>query len=196
MHELDLTRELSIEVAYVDEHVVELAAVVEAGHWRECATAYTVSAEVAQFAEALLRFADGGPSATFAAGAGTGVGLVALRFYRIGRSVAARMDARRHGRRPPEPTRRLAPAPPKQRDHFPEMMLLVTRHRRCLDCRYPPNTLAPAFPRSGRGTRFVNPDRHLASAGAEPRQNIATQSREQRPPPEIPRTGRAAIPLA
>jgi hypothetical protein len=78
MHELDLTRELSIEVAYVDEHVVELAAVVEAGHWRECATAYTVSAEVAQFAEALLRFADGGPSATFAAGAGTGVGLVAL----------------------------------------------------------------------------------------------------------------------
>jgi len=68
MDDLALARELSIEVVYVDEHLIELAATVAAGHWRGRATAYTVPADVARFAEALSRFADGGPPADFEAG--------------------------------------------------------------------------------------------------------------------------------
>jgi hypothetical protein len=86
MDDLDLVQEVSIEVVYVDEHLIELAAAVGAGHWRGRATAYTVPADVVKFAEALLRFADGGPPAAFEAGANTGIGLIGLRFYRIDRS--------------------------------------------------------------------------------------------------------------
>ena len=86
MDDLDLAREVSIEVGYVDEHLIELAAVVGAGHWRGRATAYTVPAALDRFADALLRFADGGPPAEFEVGADTGIGLIALRFYRIDRS--------------------------------------------------------------------------------------------------------------
>jgi hypothetical protein len=86
MDDVDLAREVYIEVIYVDEHLIELAVVVAAGHWRGRATAYTVPADVAGFADALLRFAGGGPSAAFEAGADTGIGLIALRFYRIDRS--------------------------------------------------------------------------------------------------------------
>src|SRR5262245_47186186 len=83
MDVLDLAREVSIEVVYVDEHLIELAATVGAGHWRGRATAYTVPADVNRFADALLQFADGGPPAAFEAGADNGIGLIALRFYRI-----------------------------------------------------------------------------------------------------------------
>ena len=82
----DSTREVSIEVVYVDEHLMELAAVVAAGGWRGQATAYTVPADVARFANALLRFTDGGPPAAFEAGADTGIGLIGLRFYRVDRA--------------------------------------------------------------------------------------------------------------
>jgi hypothetical protein len=86
MDDLDLPREVSIEVVYVDEHLIELAATVGAGHWRGRATAYTVPTDVSRFADALLQFADGGPTAEFEAGADNGIGLIALRFYRIDRS--------------------------------------------------------------------------------------------------------------
>jgi hypothetical protein len=86
MDDLDLPREVSIEVVYVDEHLIELAATVGAGHWRGRATAYTVPTDVTRFADALLLFADGGPTAAFEAGADNGIGLIALRFYRIDRS--------------------------------------------------------------------------------------------------------------
>jgi hypothetical protein len=86
MDDLDLTREVSIEVVYVDEHLIELAATVGAGHWRGRATAYTVPTDVSRFAGALIQFADGGPPAAFEAGADNGIGLIALRFYRIDRS--------------------------------------------------------------------------------------------------------------
>ncbi len=86
MDDLDLAREVSVEVVYVDEHLIELAATVDTGHWRGRATAYTVPTEVSRFADALLQFADGGPPATFEAGADNGIGLISLRFYRIDRS--------------------------------------------------------------------------------------------------------------
>jgi hypothetical protein len=86
MDDLDLPREVSIEVVYVDEHLIELAATVGAGRWRGRATAYTVPADVSRFADALLQFADAGPPAAFEAGADNGIGLIALRFYRIDRS--------------------------------------------------------------------------------------------------------------
>jgi len=84
--ELNLAREVSIEVVYVDEHLIELAAVIGAGHWRGRATAYTVPDEVARFADALVMFAGGGPPAALEAGAETGIGLIGLRFYRIDRA--------------------------------------------------------------------------------------------------------------
>lgn len=86
MDDLDLPREVNVEVVYVDEHLIGLAAVVGAGHWRGRATAYTVPADIARFAEALERFADGGPPAAFVAGEDNGVGLIALRFYRTDRA--------------------------------------------------------------------------------------------------------------
>lgn len=41
---------------------------------------------MSRFADALLRFVDGGSPAEFEAGADNGIGLIALRFYRIDRS--------------------------------------------------------------------------------------------------------------
>ncbi|MBX7106344.1 MAG: hypothetical protein K1X57_19860 [Gemmataceae bacterium] len=86
MDDLNLAREMSIEVVYVDEHLIELAATIGAGHWCGRATAYTVPAEVTRFADALLRFVVGGPPAAFEAGAETGIGLIGLRFYRSDRA--------------------------------------------------------------------------------------------------------------
>jgi hypothetical protein len=86
MDDLHLAREVSIEVVYVDEHLIELAATVSAGNWRGRATAYTVPADVSRFADALAQFADGGATVAFEAGADNGIGLIALRFYRIDRS--------------------------------------------------------------------------------------------------------------
>lgn len=86
MAEFDPNGQVSIEVASVDEHLIELAAFVRTGYWQGRATAYTVISDVTRFADALLRFADGESSATFEAGADTGIGLIALRFHRIDRS--------------------------------------------------------------------------------------------------------------
>src|SRR4051812_39383199 len=79
----DLTSEVSIDVVYVDDDMIELAAIVSAGNWRGHSTAYTAQADVSRFAHALLQFADGGPPAELEAGADNGIGLIGLRFYRI-----------------------------------------------------------------------------------------------------------------
>ena len=87
MDHLDMPVEVSIEVVYVDEHLVQLEAIVGAGHWSGRARAYTVPQEIADFAKVLDRFASGTTgSAEFTAGADNGIGLVALRFYRIDRA--------------------------------------------------------------------------------------------------------------
>lgn len=46
----------------------------------------TLKADLARFADALLRFADGGPPVEFEAGTGAGIGLIGLRFYHIDRA--------------------------------------------------------------------------------------------------------------
>lgn len=86
MDDFDLAREVSIEVVYVDENLIELAFTINTGCWRGRCTAYTVPADVNRFAHSLLQFADGGPPTAFEAGADNGIGLIGLRFYRIDRS--------------------------------------------------------------------------------------------------------------
>ena len=86
MDELDLPQELSLAVVYSDVDVLELEAVLGAGHWRGRVRAYTVPQDIAAFADALGRFSDGVAAAEFEAGADTGIGLIALRFYRVDRS--------------------------------------------------------------------------------------------------------------
>jgi hypothetical protein len=85
--DLDLARELRVEVVYADEHLVQLEAIVEVGHWRRRARAYTMTQDIAELADALVRFADGTiAEAEFAAGADNGIGLIGVRFYRIDRA--------------------------------------------------------------------------------------------------------------
>ena len=87
MADLDLPHEVSVEVVYVDEDLVELEAVVRAGPWRGQAQAYTVPQDIATFVAALKRFAAGeARTADFTVGADSGIGLIALRFYRIDRA--------------------------------------------------------------------------------------------------------------
>ncbi len=86
MDDFDLAREVSVEVVYVDDHLIELAVTVNTGYWRGRCTAYTVPADLSRFAHAMLQFAEGGPPAEFEAGADNGIGLIGLRFYRIDRS--------------------------------------------------------------------------------------------------------------
>lgn len=86
MNDLDLPSEMSVEVVYVDEDLMQLEATVGVGHWRGQARSYTTPSDIGEFAGALRRFADGGLPAEFAAGADNGIGLIGLRFYRIDRS--------------------------------------------------------------------------------------------------------------
>ncbi len=83
MDDFNAPHELSVEVVYDDEHLIELAATVAMGYWCGRSTAYTVPTDISSFAEALLQFADGGPPAAFVAGADNGIGLIGCRFYRI-----------------------------------------------------------------------------------------------------------------
>ena len=84
--DIDLPRELCIKAVWFDEHMIELAAVVKAAPWWGQAAAYTVPADIAQFAGALKGFAEGGPPAAFEAGAESGYGLISLQFFRIDRA--------------------------------------------------------------------------------------------------------------
>jgi hypothetical protein len=83
----DLPHEVTLAVVYVDEHLILVEATVGAGYWRGRARAYTDPEDLAAAAAGIQRFADGAaPGAEFTAGADTGIGLVALRFYRIDRA--------------------------------------------------------------------------------------------------------------
>jgi hypothetical protein len=85
--DLDLFYEVTVEIVYADEHLIELEAFVSAGHWRGRARAYSVPQDIATFAYDLQRFSSGTVTAAeFTAGADNGIGLIALRFYRIDRS--------------------------------------------------------------------------------------------------------------
>lgn len=87
LNDLDLTHEVSVEVVYKDEDLIELETVASAGHWRGRARAYTVPQDIAAFASALDRFVEGAlGSADFTAGDDKGMGLLALRIYRVDRA--------------------------------------------------------------------------------------------------------------
>jgi hypothetical protein len=85
--EIELSHGVSLAIAYVDEHLIELEAAVGSGHWSGRARAYTVPQDIEAFGIALKRFADAFDAvAEFMAGADTGIGLIALRFYRTDRA--------------------------------------------------------------------------------------------------------------
>lgn len=75
--------ELSLEVVWTDEHMLELEALVVADHWGGKARAYTVPQDITRFASDLDGFYNGAATAQFVAGADDGGGLIALRLYRI-----------------------------------------------------------------------------------------------------------------
>jgi hypothetical protein len=82
-----LSDQITLTVIYVDEDLIELEAVVRASHWSGQACAYTVPQDIVESAGDLQAFAEGARSeAEFVAGADNGIGLVALRFYRVDRS--------------------------------------------------------------------------------------------------------------
>jgi hypothetical protein len=110
MDEDALLQELSLEVVWFDEHLVELEAVVCAGNWRGRAKAYTGEESIAAFATALQEFTDGkATSAEYIAGADNGVGLIALRFYRVNRAGHVSLASGGLGANPrPEEISRLA----------------------------------------------------------------------------------------
>jgi hypothetical protein len=85
--DIDRPHELRLVVVYVDDDLTELEATVGAGYWSGRARAYTVPQDIATFASALQQFGSGASAgAEFVAGADTGIGLIALRFYRVDRS--------------------------------------------------------------------------------------------------------------
>ena len=76
---------LTIEVVYEDDELLELAATVNTRLWRGGCTAYIDSTSLLSFARELLQFTNGGPSAMLDAGT-SGMGQIGLRFYLIDRS--------------------------------------------------------------------------------------------------------------
>ena len=87
MEDIQLPHGVSLAIVYVDEHLIELEAAVESDHWSGRARAYTVPQAIEAFGFALKRFADAVDAvAEFEAGADTGIGLIALRFYRVDRA--------------------------------------------------------------------------------------------------------------
>ena len=87
MDDIELPHELTLAVVYTDEELIELEAVVGAGHWCGRTRAYTVPQDLAAFAIALQNFGGAATAgAEIAAGADTGIGLIGLRFYRFDRA--------------------------------------------------------------------------------------------------------------
>src|SRR5262245_27833272 len=84
---IELPHSVSLSIVYVDEHLIELEAVLKTGDWSGRARAYTVPQNIEAFGIALNRFADAvDAGAEFVAGADSGIGFIALRFYRIDRA--------------------------------------------------------------------------------------------------------------
>lgn len=87
MSDIDRPFQLSIEIVYVDEHLIQIEAIVDTRTWRGQARAYTMPANIAALAIALDGFvADPDDAAEFVVGEDNGIGLIALRFYRIDRA--------------------------------------------------------------------------------------------------------------
>jgi len=87
MDDVELPPEITLAIAYVHEHLIEVEAVVANGAWCGRARAYTVAQHVAAFAVALRYFTEAVETkAEFSAGADTGIGLIAMRFYRVDRA--------------------------------------------------------------------------------------------------------------
>jgi hypothetical protein len=87
MDEIAPPHQVALAIVYVDEHLIELEAEVRAGHWSGQARAYTVPENIGAFGIVLKRFADAVDAvAEFEAGADTGIGLIAMRFYREDRA--------------------------------------------------------------------------------------------------------------
>jgi len=82
----NLSGELSVEVVWSDDQMIELEALVNVGQWRGQARAYTTRQEVITFSESLVQFAEGGSPTEFVAGSEDGSGFIGLRFYRIDRA--------------------------------------------------------------------------------------------------------------
>jgi hypothetical protein len=79
--------QLSLEVVYEDEHLIQVECRVKFGDWSGAARAYVRQDDLRAFASAARRFGETlrGPAA-WEAGKDNGVGLVGLRFYTIDRS--------------------------------------------------------------------------------------------------------------
>ena len=86
MSDPNLSGELSMEVVWSDDQMIELEAFVNVGHWRGQARAYTTPPQVVSFSEALVQFTEGGSSTELVAGSDNGSGMIGLRFYRIDRA--------------------------------------------------------------------------------------------------------------
>ena len=87
MDDIELPHEVTLAVVWANEDMIELEAVVGVGRWSGRSRAYFVPQDFADFATALQHFADGvSAEAEFAGGADTGIGLIALRFYKVGRA--------------------------------------------------------------------------------------------------------------
>jgi len=87
MEIMEYRHTLALSVVYDDEHLIELEASLKAGDWTGRARAYTVAENIEAFGVGLKRFADAVDAvAEFDAGADNGIGLIALRFYRIDRA--------------------------------------------------------------------------------------------------------------
>ena len=100
MEDLDLPHKVSLEIVYVDEHLMELEAAVNTGCWRGQARVYAVPQDHGTFAVELQHFCDAKvATAEFTAGADNGMGLIALRFNRIDRAGHMACYARLASRR-------------------------------------------------------------------------------------------------
>lgn len=82
----DADQELAVKVVWEDDHMIEIECAVHAENWAARSRAYTQRPQLAEFAQALKKFAqrcDG--SASFEAG-GEVIGSVSLRFYPYNKS--------------------------------------------------------------------------------------------------------------
>jgi hypothetical protein len=82
-----LANELTLEVVYHDEHLIELRCQIAFDGWSGIAQACTTQGELQGFADMVKQFGENPKSpAELEAGADNGIGLIGLRFYVLNRS--------------------------------------------------------------------------------------------------------------
>src|SRR5262245_61815230 len=87
--------QLTLEVVYDDEHLIQVECRVAVGSWSGAARAYTTPDELRALAGAAGRFAETlGEPVAWEAGRDYGTGLIGLRLYTIDRSGHIRCHAR------------------------------------------------------------------------------------------------------